>query len=166
MEPELVRVLGTLELQRRRLVRDRTQAIQRLRSDSTHLDPVSEARVIRCDRQRELERLKRLRLGQSPTERTAARCIRELARDIEDLNKRIKALDAKIVELLEEHGNLSPTCRERGPTSPRRSSPRPVTFDAPATPAPLRVSAAPLRAPAAQAKRQDGTASIEAATAS
>lgn len=32
MEPELVRVLGMLELQRRRLVRNRTQAIQRLRA--------------------------------------------------------------------------------------------------------------------------------------
>jgi len=35
-EPELVRALGMLELQRRRFVGDRTQAIQRLRSDRTH----------------------------------------------------------------------------------------------------------------------------------
>jgi transposase len=105
MEPELVRVLGMLELQRRRLVRNRTQAIQRLRADWTQLDPVAEAGVIRCDRRRELAKLKRLRLGESLAERTAARCIRELARDIEDLNKRIKALDAEIAELLEEHGN-------------------------------------------------------------
>ena len=35
MEPELVRALAMLELQRRRFVRDRTQAIQRLRSDWT-----------------------------------------------------------------------------------------------------------------------------------
>jgi len=101
LEPELVRVLGMLELQRRRLVRSRTQAIQRLRADWTQLDPVSEARVIRCDRQRELAKLKRLRLGKSLVEQTAARCIRELARDIEDLNKRIKALDGEIAELLE-----------------------------------------------------------------
>jgi transposase len=33
LEPELVRALALLELQRRRLVRDRTQAIQRLRAD-------------------------------------------------------------------------------------------------------------------------------------
>lgn len=105
MEPELVRVLGMLELQRRRLVRDRTQAIQRLRADWTQFDPVSESGVIRCDRQRELGRLKRLRLGEGLAERTAARCIRELARDIEDLNKRIKALDGEIAEVLEEHGN-------------------------------------------------------------
>ena len=32
LEPELVRALALLELQRRRLVRDRTQAIQRLRA--------------------------------------------------------------------------------------------------------------------------------------
>jgi transposase len=105
LEPEIVRVLGMLELQRRRFVRDRTKAIQRLRSDWTQFDPVSEARVLRCDRQRELARLKRLRLGDGLAERTAARCIRELARDIENLNRQIKALDAEIAELLDEHGN-------------------------------------------------------------
>ena len=51
-EPELVQVLGMLELQRRRLVHDRTQAIQRLRADWTQQDPVAEAGVIRCERQR------------------------------------------------------------------------------------------------------------------
>lgn len=104
-EPELVRALGMLELQRRRFVRDRTQAIQRLRSDWTQLDPVAEASVIRCDRQRELRRLKRIRLGDSLAQRTAARCIRELAHDIDDLNHRIAALDQEIAELLAEHEN-------------------------------------------------------------
>src|SRR5215211_2463643 len=63
MEPELVRALSMLELQRRRFVRDRTQAIQRLRSDWTQLDPVGEARVVRVDRKRELNKLKRIRFG-------------------------------------------------------------------------------------------------------
>jgi transposase len=105
LEPELVRALAMLELQRRRFVRDRTQAIQRLRSDWTQLDPVSEAKVLRLDRQRELRRLKRIRFGESLTEAIAARCIRELARDIEDLNARIADLDHEIAELLLEHGN-------------------------------------------------------------
>jgi transposase len=104
-EPELVRALGMLELQRRRFVRDRTQAIQRLRSDWIQHDPVSEAGVIRCDRQRELAKLKRLQLGSSLAARTAARCIRELARDIADLNARIADLDREIAELLSEHEN-------------------------------------------------------------
>lgn len=104
-EPEIVRALAMLELQRRRFVRDRTQAIQRLRSDWTQHDPVAEAGTIRCDRQRELAKLKRLRLGDSLIERTAARCIRELAADIEDLNHRIASLDAEIAELLADHGN-------------------------------------------------------------
>ena len=105
LEPELVRALAMLELQRRRFVRDRTQAIQRLRSDWTQLDPVSEAKVLRLDRQRELRRLKRIRFGDSLTQQIAARCIRELARDIEDLNQRIGDLDREIAALLEEHGN-------------------------------------------------------------
>ena len=104
-EPELVRALGMLELQRRRFVRDRTQAIQRLRSDWTQVDPVAEASVVRCDRQRELRALKRLRLGDSLAQRTAARCIRELAHDIDDLNHRIAALDTEIADLLAEHDN-------------------------------------------------------------
>jgi transposase len=105
LEPELVRALAMLELQRRRFVRDRTQAIQRLRSDWTQFDPVAEAGVVRCDRQRELARLKRIRFGESLTDQLAARCIRELARDIEDLNKRIAALDREIAELLDQHDN-------------------------------------------------------------
>ena len=103
-EPELVRALAMLELQRRRFVRDRTQAIQRLRADWTQHDPVGEAAVVRCDRQRELRKLKRLQLGDSLTQRTAARCIRELAYDIDDLNHRIAALDVEIADLLAEHG--------------------------------------------------------------
>ncbi len=105
LEPEIVRALGMLELQRRRFVRDRTQAIQRLRSDWTQVDPVAEARIVRCDRRRELAKLKRIRCGEGLPERVAARCVRELARDIEDLNRRIAALDTEIKELLEEHGN-------------------------------------------------------------
>jgi len=104
-EPEIVRALGMLELQRRRFVRDRTQAIQRLRSDWTQLDPVAEAAAIRCDRKRELARLKCIELGDSLAQRTAARCIRELASDIDDLNHRISALDAEIADLLAEHGH-------------------------------------------------------------
>ena len=105
MEPELVRALAMLELQRRRFVRDRTQAIQRLRSDWTQQDPVAEAGALRCNSQRELRRLKRIRFGDSLTDQIAARCIRELARDIEDLNQRIAALDREIAELLDQHDN-------------------------------------------------------------
>jgi transposase len=104
-EPELVRALGMLELQRRRFVHDRTQAIQRLRSDWTQLDPVAEAGVVRCDRIRELRKLKRIQFGNSLAQRTAARCIRELARDIDDLNHRIADLDTEIADLLADHGS-------------------------------------------------------------
>ena len=105
LEPELVRALSTLELQRRRFVRDRTQAIQRLRADWTQVDPVAEGRVLRLDRDRELRGLKRISFGDGLAEQTAARCIRELARDVEDLNRRIAALDAEIAQLLAEHEN-------------------------------------------------------------
>ncbi len=105
IEPELVRALAMLELQRKRFVRDRTQAIQRLRADWTQIDPVAEAGVVRCDRQNVLRRLKRIEFGDSLAEQIAARCIRELARDIDHLNQRITALDEQIADLLAQHGN-------------------------------------------------------------
>jgi transposase len=105
LEPELVRALALLELQRRRLVRDRTQAIQRLRADWNQIDPVGEARVINLTRQRELRRLKRISFGDGLVEQVATRCVRDLARDIEDLNQRIAVLDREIAALLAEHGN-------------------------------------------------------------
>lgn len=105
VDPEIVRAIAALELQRRRLVRDRTQAIQRLRADWNQFDPVAEAGAIRCDRMKVLRRLKRLELGDGVAERAAASCIRELASDVEELNRRIAAVEAKIAELLAEHGN-------------------------------------------------------------
>jgi transposase len=108
LQPELVRAISILELQRRRFVLDRTQAIQRLRSDWTQVDPVAEAKVVRLDRQRELRKLKRLNLGDGLVERIAAATIRQLARDIEDLNGRIAGLEVEIATLLDEHGN--PVC--------------------------------------------------------
>jgi transposase len=105
LQPELVRAISILELQRRRFVLDRTQAIQRLRSDWTQVDPVAEAKVARLDRQRELRRLKRVSFGDSLAERIAAATIRQLARDIEDLNGRIAELEAEIAALLDDHGN-------------------------------------------------------------
>jgi transposase len=105
LQPELVRAIATLELQRRRFVLDRTQAIQRLRSDWTQVDPVAEANVVHCQRLTALRKLKRLQLGDGLAERTAAACIRQLARDIEDLNARIADLESEIATLLEQHGN-------------------------------------------------------------
>ena len=81
--------------------RDRTKAIQRLRSDWTQINPVAEAGTARCDRQRELRKLKRIRFGDSLVQR----CIRELAYAIDDPNHRIAALDREIAELLAEHDN-------------------------------------------------------------
>lgn len=105
LEPELVRAFALLETLRRQSVYDRTQAIQRLRAIWTQVDPRAEAQVVHCHRQRVLRKLKRLNFGEGIAEQTAARCIRELAREIERLNHRIAALEQQLGELLREHGN-------------------------------------------------------------
>ena len=115
LEPELVRALALLELQRRRLVRDRTQAVQRLRADWNQVDPVGEARVVNLTRERELRRLKRISFGDGLVEQVAARCIRDLARDIEDLNQRITSLETEIAQLLAAHGNPVADLHGAGP---------------------------------------------------
>jgi transposase len=165
LEPELVRAVALLELQRRRLVRDRTQAIQRLRADWNQVDPVGEARVVNLTRQRELRRLKRISFGDGVVEQVAARCIRDLARDIEDLNQRIAALDAEIAQLLQEHGNPVGDLTAPGRRLPRRSSLTLATSAASATPPPSPASAAPRRSPVAQAEPPAATGSTAAATA-
>jgi transposase len=80
-------------------------AIQRLRATWQQIDPVAEARTLRCERQRELRRLKRIRFGDGLTESIAASIVRDLAREIEAFNERIADMDAQIAALLEEHGN-------------------------------------------------------------
>jgi transposase len=105
LEPELVRALGLLELQRHRLVRDRTMAIQRLRSTWQQVDPVAEAATLRCERQRAVRKLRRIRFGDGLADTIAAAIVRDLARDIDALNQRIGELDTQIAALLEEHGN-------------------------------------------------------------
>ena len=69
------------------------------------------------DRQRELRRLKRISFGDGLVEQIAARCIRELARDIEDLNDRIAdARRARSPQLLDR-------ARQPGRRPPRRRQP-------------------------------------------
>ena len=52
-----------------------------------------------------LRRLKRLNLGDGLAERTATRCLGELARQIEQLNRRIARLDRELAGLLKRHGD-------------------------------------------------------------
>ncbi len=120
LEPELVRQIRLLELARRQAVRDRTQLIQRLRSLWLQIDPPGEAAVIACHRKKVLARLRAIDLGPGRAERTAARLIRQMAEDIEQLNGRIAELEREVAELLEEHGNPS-----RASTAPGRRSPPP-----------------------------------------
>lgn len=105
LEPELSRAIGLLELQRKRLVLARTQQIQRLRHTWIQIDPEAESKVKRCDRKRELAKLKVLEFDGGLHAQLAARMVRELAHEIEHLSDQVHALDDEIAELLAEHGN-------------------------------------------------------------
>ena len=116
LEPDLVRAVGLLELARRQAVRDRTQAIQRLRSIWLQVDPESEREVVHCQRQKVLRRLRRIDMGDDLAGQAATRCIRELATDIERLNDRIATLDRELAELIARHGNPVADLFGAGPT--------------------------------------------------
>jgi transposase len=105
LEPELIRAVALLETLRRQSVGDRTQAIQRLRAIWTQLDPEAEAKVVHAQRQKALRRLKRISFGDGIAADAAARCVRELAREIEQLNRRVADLETDLAQLLCEHGN-------------------------------------------------------------
>jgi transposase len=105
LEPQLIRAVALLETLRRQSVGDRTQAIQRLRAIWTQVDPAAEARVVHLHRHKQLRRLKRIAFGDGLAGQAAARCVRALALEIEQLNTRIAALEAELGALLEQHGN-------------------------------------------------------------
>src|SRR6266540_4084419 len=78
------------------------QVVLRKRAE---LGPALESELVRALALLELQRLKRISFGEGLVEQVATGCIRDLARDIEDLNQRIAALDKQIAQLLTEHGN-------------------------------------------------------------
>lgn len=104
-EPDLVRAMALLEALRRQSVAQRTQAIQRLRAIWTQVDPEAEREVRHLHRQRPLCGLRRISFGTGLAERTAARCVRELAREIATLNDRIGKLEGEMAELLADRGS-------------------------------------------------------------
>jgi hypothetical protein len=106
--PELVRALALLELQRRRVVRDRTQAIQRLRADWNQVCPVGEARVANlttasasCAGSSGSASARAWSSGSRPAASATSPATSK------DLNQRTEALDTEIDKLLAEHGNRS-----------------------------------------------------------
>jgi transposase len=114
-EPEVVRAMALLESLRRQSVVQRTQAIQRLRAIWTQVDPEGEREVAHLHRQRPLRKLRRISFGSGLAERTAARCIRELAREVSTLNDRIGELETEMAGLLEKHGNPLADLQGAGP---------------------------------------------------
>ena len=140
LEPELVRAVALLELQRRRLVRDRTQAIQRLRADWNQVDPVGEARVVNLTRERELRRLKRISFGDGSSSRSRPAASATSPATSRTSTSASPASTTEIAQLLAEHGNpvsdlhgaghadrrRSDRARRRRPPLPQRRGLRPL----------------------------------------
>jgi transposase len=105
LEPPLVRAIALLETHRRQSVTRRTDAIQRLRAVWTQVDPEAEAAVPNIAAQRVLRRLKQISFGAGLAECAAARCIRDLALEIEQLNERIAELERELAALVAPHGD-------------------------------------------------------------
>jgi hypothetical protein len=163
-EPEVVRALGMLELQRRRFVRDRTKAIQRLRSDWTHRTrspkPASCAATANAHCARS-PAFSWARASRSAPPHAASASSPAASRTSTSASPRSTLRSP----------SCSPSTATRSKRStgsaatPQRSSPKPATSVASATPARSHASAAPHPSPADPAKPQAGTAFTAAATA-
>jgi transposase len=105
LEPPLIRAIALLETHRRQSVTRRTDAIQRLRAVWAQLDPEAEAATTKVASRRILRQLKEIEFGDGVAEQAAARCIRDLAREIEALNVRVAELEHELAALLAAAGH-------------------------------------------------------------
>jgi len=105
LEPALIRAIAFLDTHRRQSVARRTDAIQRLRAVWAQVDPEAEAELRNVATARALKRLKAIEFRDDLAERAAARCVRDLAEEIEQLNERIRQLEAELASLLAEPGD-------------------------------------------------------------
>src|SRR6266536_4447339 len=105
LEPPLIRALALLETHRRQSVTRRTDAIQRLRAVWGQLDPEAESATSNVATRRALRHLKEIDFGDGLAERAAARCIHDLAREIEALNGRVAELERELAGLLAAPGD-------------------------------------------------------------
>jgi transposase len=102
LEPPLIRAIAFLETHGRQSVTRRTEAIQRLRAVWAQVDPEAEAAVANIATAKALRQLKQLELGDGMAEQAAARCIHDLAAEIEALNTRVTDLEVELQELLKD----------------------------------------------------------------
>lgn len=102
LEPPLIRAIAFLETHRRQSVTRRSDAIQRLRAVWAQVDPEAEAGVHNIAAARVLRQLKQIHLGEGLAEQAAARCIHDLAGEIEALNTRVAELEAELQALLSD----------------------------------------------------------------
>jgi hypothetical protein len=158
LEPELGRALAMLELHPRRSVRDRTQAIPRLRSDWPNKTPLAKQEPCAATASAHCASSSASASAtDSPTSspRAASASWRATSRTSTTAPRRSTE---RLPSCSTSTTTRSPTCKAPAPTSLPPSSPRLATFAASATPPPSRASAAPHRSPVAQAKPPAATA--------
>jgi transposase len=105
LEPPLIRAIALLDTHRRQSVTRRTDAIQRLRAVWAQLDPEAECATSNVATKRALRHLKEIDFGDGLAELAAARCIHDLACEIEALNTRVAELERELAELLAAPGD-------------------------------------------------------------
>jgi transposase len=105
LERPLIRAIALLEAHRRQSVTRRTDAIQRLRAVWAQLEPEAESATSNVATKRALRHLKEIDFGGGLAERAAARCIHDLAREIETLNARVAELERELADLLAAAGD-------------------------------------------------------------
>ena len=107
------RAIALLETHRRQSVARRTDAIQRLRAVWSQLDPEAESATSNVATKRSLRQLKTIDSGDGLAEHAAARCIHDLAHEIEALNRRVADSSASSPTSWPRPATPSPTCAAR-----------------------------------------------------
>jgi transposase len=105
VRPEPVKAIALLETARRGYVKERVQQILRLRMILSDIDPAFESTIGGLSHPNTLQRIKRKRFGDSPSDQIAKLCTHQLVCSIVENNRCIKQTEDELGKLLDRYGS-------------------------------------------------------------
>jgi len=105
VRPEPIKAIAFLETARRGYVKERVQQILRLRAILSDIDPAFESSLGDLSHPNTLQRIRRKKFGDAPSNQTAKLCIQQLVRSIVENNRCIKQIERELERLLDQYGD-------------------------------------------------------------